>query len=58
MFGVLAVTLGISRAKGGRGYGFIVSLIIAFSYFIMFDMGRSLAAAGVIPAWQGDGEPI
>ncbi|MFB3904704.1 MAG: LPS export ABC transporter permease LptG [Acidobacteriota bacterium] len=53
VFGVLAVTLGISRAKSGRGYGFIVSIVIAFSYFIMFDMGRSLASGGVIPVWVG-----
>jgi len=53
VFGVLAVTFGISRPKAGRGYGFIVSIIIAFSYFIMFDMGRSLGASGVIPVWLG-----
>jgi len=53
VFGVLAVTLGISRAKGGRGYGFIVSIVVAFSYFIMFDIGRNLAAGGVIPVWLG-----
>lgn len=53
VFGVLAVTLGISRPKGGRGYGFILSIVVAFSYFVMFDMGRSLAAGGVIPVWLG-----
>ncbi|RPJ63206.1 MAG: LptF/LptG family permease, partial [Acidobacteria bacterium] len=53
VFGILAVTLGISRAKSGRGYGFIVSIVVAFSYFVMFDMGRSLAAGGVIPVWLG-----
>ena len=53
VFGVLAVALGISRPKGGRGYGFIVSIVIAFSYFILFDVGRNLAAGGVIPPWLG-----
>jgi LPS export ABC transporter permease LptG/LPS export ABC transporter permease LptF len=57
VFGVLAVTLGISRAKSGRGYGFVVSIVIAFSYFVMFDMGRNLAAGGVIPVWLGGWGP-
>ncbi|HXK62507.1 MAG TPA: LPS export ABC transporter permease LptF, partial [Acidobacteriota bacterium] len=53
VFAVLAVTLGISRPKAGRAYGFIVSIIVAFTYFVMFDMGRSLATEGIIPVWLG-----
>jgi len=53
IFGLLAVTLGISRPKGGRGYGFITSIVVAFSYFILFDLGRSLATEGAIPIWLG-----
>jgi LPS export ABC transporter permease LptG/LPS export ABC transporter permease LptF len=53
VFAVLGVTLGTSSPRGGRGYGFIVSVTIAFSYFVLFDMGRSLATGGVIPVWLG-----
>lgn len=53
IFAVLAVTLGVSTPRGGRGYGFITSVIVAFIYFVFFDMGKKLGADGVIPAWLG-----
>ncbi len=53
IFAVLAVTLGISTPRGGRGYGFLTSLIVAFIYFVFFDMGKKLGSDGVIPAWLG-----
>jgi LPS export ABC transporter permease LptG/LPS export ABC transporter permease LptF len=53
IFAVLGVTLGTSTPRGGRGYGFMISVTIAFSYFVMFDMGRSLAVGGVLPVWLG-----
>jgi len=53
IFAVLAVTLGVSTPRGGRGYGFIASLVVAFIYFVLFDMGKKLGADGVIPTWLG-----
>jgi LPS export ABC transporter permease LptF/LPS export ABC transporter permease LptG len=53
IFAVLAVTLGIGAPRGGRGYGFITSIIVAFSYYILFDVGRTMASQGAIPVWLG-----
>ncbi len=58
VFGVLGVTLGISSHRGGRGYGSIVSMVIAFTYYIFFATGSELAAEGALhPAvgvWGAD----
>ena len=52
-FGILAVTLGIRAPRGGRGYGFILSIIVAFTYYVMFATGSSLSRAGVLPITIG-----
>ncbi len=52
-FGILAVTLGIRAPRGGRGYGFILSIIVAFTYYIMFATGSSLSKNGVLPVIVG-----
>ena len=48
VFGVLGVTLGMRSHRGGRGYGTIVSMVIALSYYVLFATGSSLAAQGVL----------
>ena len=57
-FGVLAVTLGIRAPRGGRGYGFILSIVVAFTYYIIFATGSSLSRGGVLPisigVWGAD----
>ncbi len=59
VFGVLGVTLGISSHRGGRGYGSIVSMSIAFLYYILFATGSELAGEGalhpVVGVWGADG---
>lgn len=52
-FGILAVTLGIRAPRGGRGYGFILSIVVAFTYYVMFATGSSLSRAGVLPITAG-----
>ncbi len=52
-FGILAVTLGIRAPRGGRGYGFILSIIVAFTYYVMFATGSSLSRGGVLPITVG-----
>ncbi len=58
IFAVLAATLGMTTSRGGRGYGFVVSVVVAFTYYVLLDTGTKLAAAGVIPwlpgVWGGD----
>ncbi len=48
IFGVLGVTLGITSHRGGRGYGSIVSMVIAFGYYVLFATGSELSSQGVL----------
>ena len=52
LFAVLGVTLGVRPHRGGRSYGFVLSLTIAFLYYALFASGKRLASDGVLPlAW-------
>jgi len=53
IFAVLAVTLGIRTPKGGRGYGFAVSVVVAFTYYILFATGGTLSQNGALPIIVG-----
>jgi LPS export ABC transporter permease LptG/LPS export ABC transporter permease LptF len=53
LFAILGVTLGATTHKVGRGYGFFVSMVVAFVYFVLFDMGKRLAAEGEWSVWTG-----
>lgn len=53
IFAVLGVTLGITSHRGGRGYGSITSMVVAFTYYILFATGSELASQGVLPVWAG-----
>jgi LPS export ABC transporter permease LptG/LPS export ABC transporter permease LptF len=53
IFSVLSVTFGSRAPRGGRGYGFIVSIIIAFSYYILFATGSTLSTNGDMPISLG-----
>jgi len=58
IFAVLGVTLGITSHRGGRGYGSIVSLVVAFSYYTIFAAGTELSEQQVLPilfgVWGGN----
>ncbi|MFQ5930314.1 MAG: LptF/LptG family permease [Acidobacteriota bacterium] len=58
IFAILGVTLGVHTPGGGRGYGFIVSMIIAFTYYVLFATGIELAENGTLSigwgAWGAD----
>ncbi len=58
VFAVLGVTLGISSHRGGRGYGSIVSMAVAFLYYILFATGSELSAEGalhpLVGVWGGN----
>ena len=53
IFAVLGVTLGISTHRGGRGYGFVLSLTVAFIYYVLFATGTELAKNGVLSTFWG-----
>ena len=48
VFAVLGVTLGIRAHRGGRGYGSIVSLVVAFIFYMLFATGSRMASQGAI----------
>ncbi|HLV00002.1 MAG TPA: LptF/LptG family permease, partial [Acidobacteriota bacterium] len=49
IFSVLGVTLGIRSHRGGRGYGFVASVVVAFIYYVLFATGSTLSNNGVLP---------
>ena len=53
IFAILGVTLGARSHRGGRGYGFIVSVLVALIYYVLFATGVELSRTGVIPILVG-----
>jgi LPS export ABC transporter permease LptG len=53
IFAVLAVTLGIKTPKGGRGHGFAISVVVAFTYYVLFATGSTLSEGGALPIVVG-----
>lgn len=52
-FALLAVPLGVTRVRSGKGAGFAVSLGVILMYWIAYTVGSNQALAGHIPAWLG-----
>jgi LPS export ABC transporter permease LptG/LPS export ABC transporter permease LptF len=46
VFGVLGVALGIRNRRDGRSWGFVASLSILFVYYVLIDVGESMANNG------------
>ena len=53
IFAVLGVTLGARSHRGGRGYGFIVSILVALLYYVLFATGVELSRSGIVPIAVG-----
>ena len=53
IFAILGVTLGARSHRGGRGYGFIVSVLVALIYYVLFATGFELSRNGVVPILVG-----
>ena len=53
IFSVLGVTLGVHSPRGVRGYGFIVSIVITFVYYVLFASGTELAEDGTLSIGWG-----
>lgn len=53
IFAILGVTLGIRTHRGGRSYGSVVSLVLAFAFYLLFATGARLAMQEAIPISMG-----
>jgi len=53
VFGVLGLALGISNRRDGRSWGFIVSLAVIFTYYIIIDVGENMAVTGRLSPFLG-----
>ncbi len=53
VFALLATALGIRSPRAGRSYGFLVSVTVAFLYYVLFATGSTLARGGVVPLVVG-----
>lgn len=52
-FLLLGVGLAARPSRGGRGYGFVIGVVAAFSYYVVFATGSSLARLGTLPVLAG-----
>ena len=53
VFGILGVSVGSFWRRGGRSYGFILSIVIVFFYYLLLSMGENLAKTGWALAFTG-----
>ena len=49
VFGLLGIPLGIRKVRGGKSYGFIISLLIFLIYYLLLMVGESLGIDGSLP---------
>jgi len=58
IFSILAIPLGVISKKGGKSYGFVVSLGIFLVYFLLLSVGEGFAKSGrlspVLGPWAGN----
>ena len=58
IFSLLAVPLGVISKKGGKSYGFVVSLGIFLVYFLLLSLGEGFAKSGrlspILGPWVGN----
>lgn len=52
-FALIGLALGVSAKKGGRTFGFALSLIVVIIFYILFINGIRLALIGKINPWLG-----
>ncbi|MCG8463108.1 MAG: LPS export ABC transporter permease LptF [Holophagales bacterium] len=51
VFGLLALPLGFSNARGGRSSGFALSIGVVLVYYIIFNAGEEAARDGAVEPW-------
>ncbi len=53
VFAFLALPLGVGARSGGRGRGFVVSIAVVLTYYLVGNQGEMLALEGRVPPWVG-----
>jgi len=53
VFALLALPLGVGARSGGRSRGFVVSVAVVLTYYLVSNQGEMLAIEGRIPPWMG-----
>ena len=53
VFSVLALPLGVGSRSGGRGRGFVVSVVVILVYYLVNNQGEMMAMEGRVPPWLG-----
>ncbi|HSM84930.1 MAG TPA: LptF/LptG family permease [Candidatus Limnocylindrales bacterium] len=55
---LIGVPLGLSAKKGGKGAGFVLTIVLVFIYYFLYGAGLSLARNGKVPVvvgvWMGN----
>src|SRR5262249_14759830 len=58
IFSILAMPLGVISKKGGKSYGFVLSLAIFLIYFLLLSLGEGFGKSGrvspVLGPWAGN----
>ena len=49
----IGIPLGLSARKGGKGAGFVLTIVLVFIYYFLYGTGLSLARNGRVPAVLG-----
>jgi LPS export ABC transporter permease LptG/LPS export ABC transporter permease LptF len=50
---LIGIPLGLSSKKGGRGAGFVLTIVLVFIYYFIFSTGIQFARGGRLPAVLG-----
>ena len=53
VFGILGLPLGVSWRRGGKAYGFVLSIFIVFFYYILLSFGENLAKNEYVSSFVG-----
>ena len=53
VFGILGLPLGVFWRRGGRAYGFVLSILIVFFYYILLSVGENLAENKIVSPFIG-----
>jgi LPS export ABC transporter permease LptF/LPS export ABC transporter permease LptG len=50
---LVGIPLGLSSKKSGKSGGFVLTILLVFTYYVVSLIGVSLAKQGQVPAWFG-----
>ncbi|MGQ9632000.1 MAG: LptF/LptG family permease [bacterium] len=53
----MGVPLSLSYSRGSAGMGFVICLVVAFIYYGVLSIARSMGLSGVIPPWAAAAIP-